>query len=345
MNKKKLGMIYAIVIVIILGLVLYFSLKDNFKEIIKLITNINFIWIILSVLLLFIYRFLGGTSIYLLVKNSKENISIWKTFQLNFITLFFNGVTPFATGGQPMTVYYLHKENISVEKSTNIVLQNFIMYQTALILVGLITILYNHLRPIFPFNSFMRRLVVLGFLINFGVWLVTFLLAFGKKSVTGILEKIIKLLYRIGIIRNLDKYLKKLNDISSKFYGSAINLLNNKNVIFKSILANVLSLLFLYSIPFVLASGLGINSLTIWDSIVATSYVMIMGSFVPLPGGTGGIEYGFMYFFKYLINGSVLSALMLVWRFITYYVGIITGALFLIFYRKKSKVWLKKEIS
>lgn len=345
MNKRKFGIVYAIAIVIVLGLVLYFSLKDNFKEIIDLITNINVKWIILSILLLFIYRFLGGTSIYLLVKNSKENISIWKTFQLNFITLFFNGITPFATGGQPMTVYYLHKENISVEKSTNIVLQNFIMYQTALILVGLITILYNHFNPIFPFNSFMRRLVVLGFLINFGVWLVTFLLAFGKKSVTGILERIIKLLHRMGIIRNLDKYLKKLDDMSSRFYGSAINLLNNKKVILKSVLANVLSLLSLYSIPFVLTCGLEINDISVWDCIVATSYVMIMGSFVPIPGGTGGIEYGFMYFFKYLINGSVLSALMLVWRFITYYIGIITGAIFLIFYRKKSKVWLKKEIN
>ena len=65
---------------------------------------------------------------------------------------------------------------------------------------------------------------------------------------------------------------------------------------------------------------------------------MIMGSFVPTPGGTGGIEYGFMYFFNYLIKGSVLSALMLVWRFITYYGGMIFGGICLLSYRKKSKI-------
>jgi hypothetical protein len=250
--------------------------------------------------------------------------------------LFFHGITPFASGGQPMEVYYLHREKISIEKATNVVLQNFIMYQTALILVGLLTISCNHFMHLFPFNSLMRRLVVLGFLINFAVWLITFLLAFGKKSSTRVIELLIKFLNKIKIIKNIDKYLRKLEDFSNKFYDSAITLRKNKKLLFKVILVNVLSLLASYSIPYILAVGLGVDNITIWESIVATSYVMTIGSFVPIPGGTGGIEYGFMYFFKYLLKGNKLSALMLIWRFITYYIGIIIGAIVLIFYRKKS---------
>ena len=70
------------------------------------------------------------------------------------------------------------------------------------------------------------------------------------------------------------------------------------------------------------------------ESIVATAYVMIIGSFVPIPGGTGGIEYGFTQFFGMLIPNSQLQATLISWRFITYYFGIIIGALLFDFEKK-----------
>ena len=54
---------------------------------------------------------------------------------------------------------------------------------------------------------------------------------------------------------------------------------------------------------------------------------MLIGSFVPIPGGTGGLEYGYSAFYGFFVKGSVLSASMLIWRFITYYLGIIIGGI------------------
>ena len=56
---------------------------------------------------------------------------------------------------------------------------------------------------------------------------------------------------------------------------------------------------------------------------------MLIGSFVPIPGATGGLEYGFMSFYGSFIKGSKLNAIMLVWRFITYYFGLILGSIVL----------------
>jgi uncharacterized protein (TIRG00374 family) len=72
-------------------------------------------------------------------------------------------------------------------------------------------------------------------------------------------------------------------------------------------------------------------------SIIATSYVMIIGAFVPLPGGTGGLEYSFLAFFGNFINGSKLTTLMLMWRFVTYYFGMLAGAFVLNINRRNSK--------
>ena len=64
------------------------------------------------------------------------------------------------------------------------------------------------------------------------------------------------------------------------------------------------------------------------ESVIASAYVMLIGSFVPLPGGTGGIEYGFLKFFGvFIVNDAKLRALMLLWRFITFYMGIVIGGI------------------
>lgn len=53
---------------------------------------------------------------------------------------------------------------------------------------------------------------------------------------------------------------------------------------------------------------------------------MLIGSFVPIPGGTGGLEYGFIQFYGNFVTGSTLNVIMILWRFVTYYFGMIVGA-------------------
>ena len=87
--------------------------------------------------------------------------------------MFFHGVTPFSGGGQPMEIYFLHKEKITVTKSTNITLQNFIIYQIALVLVGIFALSYNAIYGLFPNDNLIKKLVVIGFMVNFLVLLVS----------------------------------------------------------------------------------------------------------------------------------------------------------------------------
>ena len=78
---------------------------------------------------------------------------------------------------------------------------------------------------------------------------------------------------------------------------------------------------------------MGNFDINVIETISASAYVLIIGAFVPIPGGSGGIEYGFMQFFGNFVKGPVLSASLLVWRFITYYSGIILGAITINFFK------------
>lgn len=235
-----------------------------------------------------------------------------------------------------MEVYYLHKEGIPITKSTNITIQNFIIYQIALVIVGIIALIYNNIYSIFPEDNFIKKLVVLGFTINLTVLLVSYLLSFAKKTQKQLINKLINLLAKLTIIKDKEKFQNQINEHLSKFHKNTIKLKNNKILVINLIILNIVGLLVLYSMPYILAKGMNIN-ISLNDTITATTYVMLIGSFIPIPGGTGGIEYGFVFFFKHLITGNIVNAVMLLWRFIIYYLGMIFGGIALSLYRKKVK--------
>ena len=79
------------------------------------------------------------------------------------------------------------------------------------------------------------------------------------------------------------------------------------------------------------------TSLNIAEGVTASAYVYIIGAFVPIPGASGGIEYGFIQLFGNFINHKILSAVLILWRSITYYLGMIIGALFFNFEKKENK--------
>lgn len=333
--KKKIY-INLITIIVVVALVLIVSLNYDFDSIMYHIVNMNVFWFIVAIIVMMISRLIIGICSYMMVKINGEHVSIWKMIQINYIIPFFHGITPFSGGGQPMEIYYLHNEGISKTKSTNIVLQNFILFQSALIILSIIAVLYNYFFNLFPSDSFMRGLVTLGFIINFLVLLFSYMLSFSKKVNKFILNKGLSFLSKIKIIKNVDTTREKLNNYINKFYTSAAFLKKQKGKVVIVLLLNIISLIIQYSVPYVVGIGMEVNNLSFIMMVVATTYVMLIGSFVPIPGGTGGIEYGFVYFMGYIIDETgLVTAIMLIWRLISYYFSMVIGAVSLIFYRKK----------
>ena len=105
---------------------------------------------------------------------------------------------------------------------------------------------------------------------------------------------------------------------------------NNKKLCLESFIFNLLYLTFTYVMPLFVFMALDSNLPTTINpisSIVASAYILIIGAFVPIPGASGGIEFGYLKFFGSLITGSILKASLLIWRFISYYLPMIIGAI------------------
>ena len=159
MKHKFKNKLNYFLLILITGIVLYFSLKDNFYVTINEIKNINLIWFILAIGFIIIYFLFRTLAIHTFVLKFKKNFKFAHSFKMMMTTVFFDGVTPFASGGQPIQVYYLKKHDIPVVTGTNIAIQNFIVYQLALVLLGVVAIVSNSVFKLLPNNSLLNKLV------------------------------------------------------------------------------------------------------------------------------------------------------------------------------------------
>ena len=326
-NQNKLNILLLIILTI---LVLYISLKDNFKEVIIGFTKLNIIWIIIALILILGYFLLKSLSLYTFTKQFSKKISFKEILKMILITQFFDGITPSSTGGQPYQIYALKKKNIKIIDATNITIQNFIVYQIALILLGLIAVISNNYLNLFENVGLIKKLIIIGFIINVMVIIGLFSLAFMKKINKIIMKFIIKILSKLKIIKNPQEIINNLNNYIETFHEGALILLKNKKIFIKTILYNFLGLILLYIIPAAIVYGLGnYKAITPFESVIASAHVMLIGAFIPVPGATGGLEYAFTQFYGVFIIGAELTLVMLLWRFFTYYLGVIIGGILL----------------
>lgn len=326
MKAKVRKILDILILVIAIILVLYFTLKDNFSSIMNQFSKTNLWFILIAILIFFISLFFKSASLKLYINEYKKSYSIMDAFKLTVIAQFLNGITPFQTGGQPFQVYLLKKDGVRITDSTNAMIEDFIAFQIALIIMGLFAVLANLKVRILASNASLNLLIFLGFLINILVLLFLMFISKTKKILVAIINFIFKLKF---MSKKQDKKVKVMKSLDD-FYVASTLLYENKRILIKGVIYQLLHLNLLYMVPMLVFLALGKHGIGPVYTIIATAFVMLIGNFIPVPGATGGIEYSFIQFFGSFVKEPVLSSGMLIWRFITYILGMLAGAIMLI---------------
>ena len=331
MKKYKINII---ILIIISFIVMYFALKDDFNTTIKYLATVNLLWIGVGILAFVLYLIFQSLSLHIFMKGIDKNYKLKDTILLILSAQFFNAITPFSSGGQPFQMYLMKKQGIKLTDSGNVLLQNFIGQQLSIIIMGTFSIVINKVFNIIPQDNMLRKIVVIGYVVNIVVLLILFMLSYAKKTNTELFNKILNFIFKFKFIRNKNDLKEKLLNKIDEFYEGSAYFKKNISKLFRA----VIGLVFYYIIPLFVFFSIGeVSSITILESIVCSGYTYLIGSFVPIPGGTGGLEYGFIQFFQGFTVGATLSACMILWRFITYYFSMIIGAISLLFYKRREE--------
>ena len=316
-------------LIIVCFIVLYFVLKDDFNGIVDLIINSNKLYILIAILFVFLSDVLKGYSMYKLV-GPTYNFKFLNGLSLMLMANFFNGVTPFSLGGQPFELYVLKKDSdIDYVSGANILFKDFYTYQIGLMFLCTICVLLFYVLKIAIISDFVEKVLWIGIIINIVIILFLLYIPHSKKSE----YKIFKLIGKLGFIKDKENFYVKSNNWINSFKEKTKEVLKNKKVVFECAFLNVVKLLCVCLSTYFCFKAIGSN-VALLNVIVITILVMVMASFVPIPGASGGMEFSFMQMFSYFVIDSKLGAAMLMWRAITYYLPMIFGSIVFLFKRK-----------
>ena len=337
--------------VIGLGVVFYMIYQEfDIKQFSALsIGYYSILWLVISVLMMLTRDI--GYMIRLKILAGKD--LKWKSV-INIILLweFTSAVTPSAIGGTSVAVYFIHKEGVSLGKSTAIVMATSVLDELYFILMFPLMIFLVSSQNLFQVGNeigtegFTNRyfyFAVIGYAIKFlFIGVIIYGLFFNPKSVKNLLIYIFKL-------RFLKRWRKSVEKVGDDMVIASAELktkglwfwLKAFITTFFSWSARYLVLNFLILALFASSSyaqsdylnGIGDQFLLFARQLVMWIMMLIM----PSPGGSGFVEGVFREYMAEFIPLGFDAIMALLWRFITYYPYLIIGAFVL-------PKWVKKII-
>ena len=244
-----------LVIIFSAGTLLYFAVfSKGLHNLSHELKNLNYPWIYVAVLFMFMYWLIECIVLNIFVKASGFKQRIRDSFKITMIGQFFNSVTPFASGGQPAQLYFMTKKGVSGGSATSVLTMKLIVYQAILMTYSLVAI-------IFKFNLFKNNvnnfflISILGFVLNTIVILFLIVSSVKRDLAEKILKFILKVLSKIHLVKNYEVALEKHKKELVNFQKNAIYISKNFSLLIKCGILTFIQLTVYFLIPYFIYKG------------------------------------------------------------------------------------------
>ena len=310
----------------------------------KMMLGVRPLWILAALGLMVVYWVFESLGLHLAVSRFVPTQNPGDTFCATMIGQFFNCITPFSSGGQPMQAWYLVKKGVSLSFASCSLLIKFIVYQFVLTIYSALTLLLC-------FKSFAGRISSIGWLIfvGFGVNLlvITGLLCLGflRRPTEKVLYGSVSLLKKVKLISEqaASKAKERIQKELMEFYEGFVQIRQDIGGILAMSALTAVQLTAFFLIPLCIFYAFGLGKADVLLMICAGAFVLNFTSFIPLPGAAAGAEIGFHTIFSIFFPTHILSVAILFWRLLTFYLPICVGGCF----TATAGIWRKnkKQIS
>ena len=324
-KKKKSKKIYINLLIFILLIIFTFSLvlKDqDVTEILKISATVKKQYILIAMFAMGVFIVSESINIGRILKELGEKSKFISNVRYTLIGFFFSAITPAASGGQPMEIYYMHKDNISVAHSTLALLMQLCSIQIVTITVGIISAVL-HFEVL---KSGLIYLLILGIILNSSALMLLIIAIFSKKLSEGLIKFVVKIL-KFFRIRNIEKKQEKLEKELESYQTSAKYIKEHRILMLKTVLTTAVQMLAYYTVPYWIYLAFGLNNSNIFDILTLQAVLYATVSGIPSPGSVGVSEGGFLGIFRNAFPETVISSAMLLSRGANFYLLILISAI------------------
>ena len=255
------------------------------------------------------------------------------------VEFYFSGITPSSTGGQPVQLYYMTKDDIPIRKSYITLMLNTIYFKLIMLILGIMVLIINN-SYIFKSEIIYQICFFAGLIGDLIIVLLGLMLVFKISFVEYIYNKLFSFFRRFKLLRNKlgDRY--ESTEVINRYKDEIEFVKNNKLLVFITFIITFIQRLVLFSIIYIIYLALGYSGYSYIELLIIQLSVQIAIEALPLPGGAGISESMLHNIFKVIFSIEMADVGMILTRTFSFYIplilcGVIIFINFLLNKRKK----------
>lgn len=321
--KKRALQIALFLAVMLLTFYALFSGRD-LSEIGHAIMGMSFWYLIPSITLAVFFVCAEGFMIWYLLRSMKAQkegykaSSLPRCIQYSFIGFFYSGITPSATGGQPVQLYYMNKDGNRGSDSTVVLMTVAVAYKFVLVVMGL-GILFFWVHPLRRELGNYFPLYLLGLALNVILVILILGVMLFPKVILKLALMFEGLFIRLKIWKPSEKREEKINEFIDSYQQAVTWLKDHKGSLLVVIFVTFLQRCSVFVLTYMVYLGFGLQGSGAMKVILLQAAVYIAVDMLPLPGAQGITELMYQAVFVHVFTGAYLIPSMLVSRGINFY--------------------------
>ena len=328
MNKKVFKQLLwnAVVFAVLMLGTFWFVLKDqDMGEIVEIARGVDTRFLLLGVGAMLLYFAMEALNIRSILRGCGEKTNFLRSYKHTLIGFFFAAVTPGASGGQPVEIYYMTKDGISAGHGTLALLVQLCGVQISMMTLGIIGMFFNaHL-----LSGPLLTLVIIGLLVNGVALLVMLIATFSPKLTRKIVNGVIRFLKKVGF-KHIDSKRKEIDKNLDQYAKGSAYVKKHKKEFWLCILRTFIQFSLYFSVPYFIYKAFGLSGYSFFQIFAMESLIFMATSALPIPGAIGASEATFLDLFGPVFGAELLRSATLLNRGVTFY-GLVFFSMVVVF--------------
>lgn len=321
-DKKahRKGLINIMFFIAIMLLTFYAVLRgQDLYQIRDALKQMSMLYIILAICTaLFFVCVEGGILWYLMKSMGDCKSGFFRCLSYSFIGFFYSSITPSATGGQPMQLYYMKKDGNSLSGSSVALMTVALLYKLVLVTIGIMMTIFWY----FPLKSYLQRyfgLYLLGLALNSGLVVVLLAAMAMPDQMKYLLKGMEKLLIKLKIWKYSRKREENICHFIDGYRDAERYLMLHKGRIAVMIVITVIQRFSVFYLTVLVYRGFALQGTDFMTIMLLQAAVYITVDMLPLPGAQGITELVYCRIFRRIFTGGYLMPSLYVTRGINFY--------------------------
>lgn len=362
--KRKSNLVSLIFLPIIIGAGLYLMVRlaqqigeaGEVRSLTEILSNLNYKYLIIALAAMLTVMTLESVKYFIVTHAVTGKFRPLDSIKVGFVGKYYDDITPFSMGGQPMQIVYLHKKGHSAGISSAIILIKYFIQIICWVVICFLIMVLN--RELLYSDIYVKEFATRGILIIGGWigWIVTAMLplsiiffAIFPKITNRLLEHCINAISNVSwkaanrkerktgksqlrkkmkLVRRKRRWIANANASVEEFRSSFI-VMSHKPLHFISLIIScACEQLLSWALPFFIFIAFDKGQTPTLELMLAIMtlnvYTAMAVTVVPTPGNSGLMETVMLAAMNSVLKASAVWVIV-AWRMSTYYIYIVVG--------------------